>query len=114
MASFTTTIEEFSTNGNSTTFAISGTHTASAPRLVIQRRRVANGAKQYYEMDMDIVHGLLDADGKPVEARMAAKCTMKIPTVATSAQIDSLVADYRDFVNSDEFVESVKKQLWLQ
>lgn len=113
MASYTTAIEEFSQNGNSVTYAITSTHTANAPRLVIQRRRVANGNKQHYEMDLDVVHGLLDSAGVPVTAKLVLSANARIPTVATSAEIDAALADFRDFIDSDEFTATVKKQLFV-
>lgn len=114
MASFTTAIEEFSTQGNSVTYAITATHTANAPRLVINRRRVATGNKQSYEMDLDIVHGLLTSEGVPVPAKLTLGAHARIPVVATATEIDAIIADFRDFVNSDEFVDSCKKQLFVQ
>lgn len=114
MASFTTGIEEFANNGNSVTFAISASHTAAAPRLVIQKRRVASGNKQYYEMEMDIVHGLLDSESLPIATRLSSNVAVKVPVQASGSEIDALLAHLRDFVASDEFTDSVKKQLWLQ
>lgn len=113
MASFTTVLEEFSNNGNSVTFAASADHTALEPRLVIQKRRLAEGSRKYYEMDMNVVHGLLDSDSLPVPTKLSSEVRVKVPVEATSTDIDALLTHLRDFVASDEFEDSVKKQLWL-
>jgi len=114
MASFTTGIEEQSSNGGSTTYAITATHTAQAPRLVLGKLRFATGNKSVYETEVQVVHGLVDGDGAAVTERLSAKALLHVPLVATSTEIDNILVDFRDFVASDEFTDMVKKQLKLQ
>jgi len=114
MAGFTTALAEFSESGSSKTYVASASHTASAPRLVIQKRRLAEGNRKYYEMEMDIVHGLLDSESLPVATKLSSNLVVKVPTQASELEIDALLVHLRDFVASDQFATAVKKQLWFQ
>lgn len=114
MASFTTGIELFSSNGNSITYVVSASHTATEPRLVIQKRVLAEGNKKAYEMSTSVIHGLVDADSAPLPTKLSFSANVRVPLEATSTEVDAALATFRDFVASDEFADSVSKQLWLQ
>jgi hypothetical protein len=113
MASFTTGIEELTKNGGSSTFVVSSTHSNSEPRLVLTKRKFADGGRTSYESYLGVVNGLIDADDKPIQEKLALSTTARVPVVATGTEVDEALATFRDFVASDEFTALVKTQLDL-
>lgn len=112
MAGMTTVLVEFSNNGNSKTSTTS-THTAAKPRLVIEKRKVPEGRTTVSESSVKVVHATVDAEGLPIQDRVAFEAVVRIPVAGASADVTAALAIFRDIVAGDEFGTMVTTQKWL-
>lgn len=113
MAALATTLTEFSTNGDSRTYTTTG-HSASLPKLVIQKRRVPAGNNSTAESTYSVVHGTVDADGLVLASKVAMTVTVKYPVNTGDSAVANALAILRDVVQSDEFGASVTTQNFLE
>jgi hypothetical protein len=113
MASFTTTISEFSDKENHRTYAITG-HTVQTPRLVIQKRKVPSSSSANAETELMVVFGTSDAEGVPLSAKVAFSANVRYPANGDSADVSAALAVFRDFVASDQFTVLVNSQGYVQ
>lgn len=112
MAAMTTALTEFTDNGNSRTFIRTG-HTAASPRLVIQKRKVAN-AGGVASVTISTVRSTLDASGAVLPSKVAFEFVARYPVDGTMADVTSELAVIRDIINSDEMTASVSSQGWVK
>lgn len=113
MASFTTTITEFSDKENYRTYMVSG-HTVKAPRLVIQKRKVPTTSTGIAESHLMVVYGTEGADGNPLASKVVFDAGVRFPADGQSSDITAALAVFRDFVASDEFTTMVNSQAYVQ
>jgi len=113
MASFATTITEFSDKENNRTYMVSG-HTVQAPRLVIQKRKVPATASGVAESHLMVVYGTEDADGAPLASKVVFDASVRYPADGQSSDVTAALAVFRDFVASDEFTAMVNSQAYVQ
>jgi hypothetical protein len=113
MASFTTALEEFTTNGDSRTSIQTATHTASKPKLVIQKRKVPNSSTGMLESTLSVVHATEDADGAVLSPKVLFQSVVRYPMNGTYSDVTAALAVFRDLVASDEFTEMCEKQTWM-
>lgn len=112
MAAMTTALTEFSDNGNSRTYTLAG-HTASDPKLVIQSRRVPLGSQVVAESKARVIYQTDDADGNPLNEKVAFEATVRYPITGLQADIDAALVVFRDIIAGDEFGNTVNTQEWL-
>lgn len=113
MASFTTSITEFSDKENNRTYMVSG-HTVQAPRLLIQKRRVPTTLKGVAETHLMVVYGTEDAEGNPLASKVVFDAGVRYPADGQSDDVTAALAVFRDFVASDEFTAMVTSQAYVQ
>jgi hypothetical protein len=113
MASFATTITEFSDKENNRTFMVAG-HTVQAPRLVIQKRKVPATAAANAESHLLVVYGTEDADGLPLASKVVFDAGVRYPANGQTDDVAAALAVFRDFVASDEFASLVNSQAYIQ
>jgi len=113
VASFTTTITEFSDKENNRTYMVDG-HTVQAPRLVIQKRKVPTTPSGAAESHLMVVYGTEDADGMPSATKVVFDASVRYPADGQSSDITAALAVFRDFVASDEFTAMVNSQAYVQ
>jgi len=113
VASFTTTITEFSDKENHRTFMVSG-HTVQAPRLVVQKRKVPATSEGVAESHLMVVYGTEDAEGLPLAAKVVFDASVRYPANGQSSDVTAALAVFRDFVASDEFTAMVTSQAYVQ
>jgi hypothetical protein len=113
MASFTTVITEFSDKENSRTYSIAG-HTVQKPMLLIQKRKVPATQESNASSEIQVVFGTEDANGDLLASKVVFLASCRYPANAISADITAALADFRDFVASDEFTAMVSSQDYLQ
>jgi hypothetical protein len=113
MASFATSIAEFSDSENSRTYTVSG-HTVQAPKLVIQKRRVAQAADRVSSSTLSVIYGTTDADGVPLSSKVGFTAEVRYPANGQSDDVSAALAVFRDFVASDEFFSLVASQNYVQ
>jgi len=113
MAAYTTSLEEFSNNGNSRTSIQTATHTASKPKLVIQKRTTPAGSTSSLESTLSVIHATEDADGVVLSPKVSLQAVVRYPKNGTYADVTAALAIFRDLVASDEFTEMCEKQTWL-
>jgi hypothetical protein len=113
MASFTTTISEFSDKENHRTYAIDG-HTVQDPRLVIQKRKVPATTSANSQSTLMVVYGTEDADANPLASKIVMEANVRFPANGQSADVTAALATFRDFVASDEFTAMVNSQTYVQ
>jgi anthranilate phosphoribosyltransferase len=113
MASFTTTISEYSDKENKRTYAIDG-HTVSAPRLVIQKRKVPSVPEANAESHLLVVYGTDDSESNPLSAKIVFDAGVRYPANGQSDDVTAALAVFRDFVASDEFTSMVTSQAYVQ
>lgn len=113
MASFATTIHEFSDSANSRTYEIDG-HTVQAPKLLIQKRKVPTSASGTSSSSMMVVYGTEDDGGNPLQSKVAFGADVRYPVNGQTTDIAAALAVFRDFVASDEFTAMVNSQSYFQ
>jgi len=113
MASFATTITEFSDKENNRTYMVSG-HTVAAPRLVIQKRKVPTVSSGVAESHLMVVYGTEDADSNPLASKVVFDASVRYPANGQSDDVTAALAVFRDFVASDEFTSLVTSQAYVQ
>lgn len=112
MASFITSITEFSDSDNRRTYQVSG-HTVVKPKLVIQKRKVPASPSAIAESDLTVVYGTVDATGLPLASKVAIGANVRYPANAASADITAALVAFRDFVASDQFTNLVNSQGYI-
>ena len=109
MAGMTTTLTKFAQNGDSITYTCPG-HTASDPRLVLQKRRVPTGNKVMAESTVTVLYGTQDIAGANIAQRVGFSANAAYPITGVAADVTAALATFRDIVNSDEFAAMVTSQ----
>lgn len=112
MAAMTTALTEFSDNGNSRTYTYTG-HTASEPRLVLQKRRVPAGNQEIVEDTITVLSSTEDSDGALLQQNVTFSVTVRRPKSGIAADVTAALAIIRDIVAGDEFANTVDTQEWL-
>jgi hypothetical protein len=112
MAGMTTVLTEFSSLGNSRTSTLTG-HTASKPKLVIEKRRVPEGNQTMAEYSFKTIEATTDADGDVLSNKVSIETIVRYPIDGTSTDVDAALAVHRDITAGDEFANSVSTQEWL-
>lgn len=113
MAAMTTALTEFSDSGDSRTYTLSG-HTASSPKLVIQKRRVPAGNQTVAEVTVEALAATVDSNSVLVPQKIGMKASIRYPINGTYADVSSLLATFRDIVAGDEFAAAISSQNWLK
>ena len=113
MASFATTITEFSDKENNRTYMVSG-HTVQAPKLVIQKRKVPSTSIGVSESRLMVVYGTEDAEANPLASKVVLEAGVRYPANGQTSDVTAALAVFRDFVASDEFTTLVNSQAYVQ
>lgn len=109
MAAMSTALTEFSRQGNSSTFTVTG-HTAVKPKLVLQKRRVPVGADGVAEDEITVLYGTEDADSALLKSRVMFSAKVRRPVNGAAADVTAALAVFRDVVAGDEFGNTVDTQ----
>lgn len=112
MAAMITALTEFADNGNSRTYTYTG-HTASEPRLVLQKRRVPSGNQSVLEDVITVLSSTEDANGEALPSNVTFSVTLRHPKNGIAADVTAALAIFRDIVAGDEFANTVSTQEWL-
>lgn len=112
MAAMTTALTEFSDNGNSRTYTYTG-HTASEPRLVIQRRKVPAGNQSVIEDTFTVISSTEDSAGDLLASKVSFSATLRHPVDGIAADVTAALAIFRDIIAGDEYTNTVSTQEWL-
>lgn len=113
MASFTTSITEFSDKENNRVYSVSG-HTIQKPQLVIQKRKVPASYGSVAESSLQVVYGTEDGNGEMLQSKVVFSASVRNPANCITADVTSALAVFRDFVASDEFTAMVTSQEYVQ
>lgn len=109
MAAMTTALTEFANNGNSITYTYTG-HTASEPRLVIQKRKVASGSTSVIEDTISVVSSTEDSVGELLASKVSFEVKVRRPLNGIAGDVTAALAIFRDVVAGDEFTNTVSTQ----
>lgn len=112
MAAMTTALKEFSQNGGTRTYTMTG-HTYSSPSLCIQKRRVPVGNQTVAEDTVQVLQGTTDSNGDPLDPKVSFEVKVRRPINGQSSDVTSLLATFRDIVAGDEFANTVDTQEYL-
>lgn len=112
MAAMTTVLTGFANNGNSRTSTLSG-HTAALPRLVIEKRRVPEGAQAIAEYSCKVIRATDDANDVILNSKISFEAVVRFPVNGQAADVTAVLATFRDIIAGDEFANSVSTQEWL-
>lgn len=112
MAGMTTVLTEFSNNGNSRTSTITG-HTALLPKLVIEKKRVAEGNQTMVEYSFKVVEATTDSNDLALSQKVSLEAVVRYPLLGKASDVTAALAVFRDIVAGDEFGSSVVTQNWL-
>lgn len=113
MAGMSTVLIEFSDMGNSRTYT-QASHTALAPLLVLQKRKVPSGNQRIAEDTITVLSHTEDADGITLPERVTFTATVRRPINGDAADVTAMLAVFRDIVAGDEFANTVSTQEWLE
>jgi hypothetical protein len=112
MAAMTTALTVFSTFGDTRTFVQSG-HSVSAPKLVIQKRKVPKGNQKVGETVISVVNSTVDSASLPLESRVQFSASIRYPVDGSASDVAAALATFRDIVAGDEFAAAVNGQYFL-
>lgn len=112
MAGMTTVLKEFTDSANSRTYSRTG-HTVQEPKLVIQKRKIANGNTTMAEDTLMTVGVAHDADDVLLANRITMSAIVRRPGVVNATDIAAELAVFRDLVASDEFAQMIASQDWV-
>jgi len=112
MAAMSTALVEFADNGDSRTYTTSG-HSASKPKIVIQKRRVPAGNQILAEVSVSVIHATEDSVGAVLPQKVALTASAKYPITGDYADVTAALVILRDIVASDEFTATLASQNWL-
>lgn len=112
MADMTTTLYDYSDNGNSRNFRLSG-HTVQKPQLVLQRRKAPTGEQTIAEDEVTVYYGTENSDGDLLSGRIMLSVKLRRPIDGIAADLDAAVVVLRDFVASDQLEGCLDSQSWL-
>lgn len=112
MAAMTTTLTEFSNNGNSRTSTLTG-HTAIKPQLVIEKRRVPDGNQTMAEYSCKVISATEDVDGLVLSNKISFEAVVRYPVLGTLSDVTAALAIFADVISGDEFANSISTQEWL-
>lgn len=111
MAARTAVFTEYADNGNSRTFTTSG-HTASKPKLVIQKRREpVNGGQSV--ASFDVIHATTDPAGDIMTRKVAFHGEFRIPVDANATDVTNVKTLMKDVIASDEWNNSIDSLEWM-
>lgn len=113
MAAMSTALTHFATNGDSRTWTTSG-HTASKPKLVLQKRRVPSGNQTIAETTISVVHATTDVDGAVMAQKASFAVIVRYPIDGNATDTTNALAIFRDVVAGDEFGATVTSQNFLK
>jgi hypothetical protein len=113
MAAMSTSLTEFSTLGDSRVYTY-GTHTALAPKMVLQRRKVPSGNQVVAEDVITVLASTVDADGNILAPRVSFSATVRRPITGDVDDITAALAIFRDVIAGDEFGNTVSTQEFLK
>lgn len=113
MAAMSTALTEFATNGDSKTWTTSG-HTASLPKLVIQKRRVPAGNQTVAETVISVVQAGVDSGSAVLPSKVSMSVTIRYPVAITGTTVADVKTILRDIVAGDEFAASITSQNFLK
>ncbi|DAD50706.1 TPA_asm: coat protein [ssRNA phage SRR6960799_30] len=112
MPTITTTLVDYSQVGNTKTLTAPG-HTVSAPRLVIQKRKIPSTSSGVAESDVKVVYGTTDTNG-PLSSRVSVEAVVRYPANGNMADVTAALTLFREVVASDEFQSAVYTQNWIK
>lgn len=112
MAAMTTALTEFSTLGDSRTYTQSA-HTASKPKLVIQKRRVPQGNQSVAETTVSVINATEDANGEILDSKVVFTATARYPIEGVASEVTAVLATFRDIIAGDEWGNTVTTQEYL-
>lgn len=113
MAAMTTALTKFSENGNSRTSTTTG-HSAIAPKIVVERRRVPDQNQKVAEYAVKVVHSTTDAEGLTLQEKVSFEGIVRFPINGQTSTITAALAIFRDVIAGDEFGASSLSQNYLK
>jgi hypothetical protein len=112
MAAMTTVLTGFAETATSRTYVAPG-HTASKPRLVIQKRKLASGTGSP-EVSIDVVYATTDATGAILNSKVTFSFAMRYPLNGTVSDNTAARDLFKEIIASDEFVNNIFGQTWIK
>lgn len=113
MAALATTLTHFSDKENARTWITAG-HTASKPKIVIQKRRVPSGNQIVQEDTISVVHAGVDALSKVMAQKASFQLIIRQPIGMVGTTVADALAIFRDIVQSTEFGTTVTTSQYLK
>lgn len=108
-----TALKEFSDSANSRTYTQSATHTALAPRLVLQKRRTPSGSQVMVEDTITVLASTVNSEDVVLPQKVTFEVTVRRPLAGDAADVTAMLAVFRDIIAGDEFANTVSTQEYL-
>lgn len=102
MAAMSTTLHEYSRNGDRRTSVLAG-HTTQKPKVFVCNRKVPSGNQTVSEASAVVSFATEDADGIVIPQRQSFSVYVRSPIQGDTADLTAALAVFRDFIASDEF-----------
>lgn len=109
MAGMLTVLTPFSAYGDSMTYTTAG-HTASKPKLVLQKRRVPVNNQVIAEDTISVVQATEDDNGVILTQKVMFTATVRRPVNGQATDVTAALAIFRDVIAGDEFGNVVNTQ----
>lgn len=90
-------------------------HSVAEPRVIIQKRREANGSDplSMQHSELSVVYGTSDSAGDPMAQKINLSLTARHPVGATLADLQAAVDSFQILVASTNFDDLVEGGLYL-
>lgn len=105
-------LKRFSSKPNGVTYAMPG-HTLMSEYLLSQSRNLATRPFQATHNVVQLMHASKAPDGTPISTPCRFTINQSAPREVSEATLDTMIADFRNIVASDQFVVAVKQGLFL-
>lgn len=105
-------LKRFSSKVNGVTYAMPG-HTLMSEYLLSQTRKLASRPYQATHNVIQLAHASKAPDGAPIGTPCRFTLNQSAPREVTEATLDTMIADFRAIVASDEFVIAIKQGLFI-
>lgn len=112
MAAMTTALTEFSTLGDSRTYTLAD-HTVQKPRLVLQKRKVPQGAQSVGSSTIAVIYATEDSDENVLDSKIVFEVSARYPIQGDMLDVAAALATFRDIIAGDEFANTVTTQEYL-
>lgn len=113
MAAMTVVLTKFSEQGNTRTNTLPS-HTVVKPQLVIEKRKVPEGAQTIAEYSVKVVIATTDSEGLVLAQKISFEAIVRVPLQGLASDVTAARDAFKAIIAGDEFNTAVTTAKWLK